>query len=224
MTEQSAADMVSAHAERLARGVVDGRGEDANRILERVQKGAGVGVLEPLFTCDAAECAKSLVFILSEIGPRSVEAMPWINRLLDHRDEYVRHSAIVALQHSGSLSHGEVTAKAVAKVDDIRPVALGALKLLALGSLRQLATATDHLAGDLADAIGWLVGESYEQQPPYLAGDGGVALVGVAAAYRRRHRDPEVLARLVDDPRPRIADAARYIARFEPLPPEGRDV
>jgi hypothetical protein len=220
----STADLVAAHVKRVARGDVDERGAEANRILERIHRGDGVDVLAPLFECDEVDCAKSLVFVLSEIGARSIEAMPWIDRLLDHRDEYVRHYAVVALQHSGSLSHGEVTAKAIAKVDDTRSVALAALKLLALGSLSQIATAVEHLDGDLGDSVRWLVGGSYEQTPPYLADDNGVALVGVAAAYRLRHRDPGALARLVDDRRLRVADAARYIARFEPLPPEGRDI
>jgi hypothetical protein len=170
------------------------------------------------------ECAKSLVFVLSEPGLRSIEVMGWLDALLDFPDDFVQHYAVVAVQHSGSLEHGRIVAKAVSRLGGARAVSLAALKFVALGSLRQVATAEDFLDDDLREAVVWLTGERYEGWERFFAGDGAVALVAVAAAYRLREVDPAPLAAAAEDPCDEVADAARFIARFQPLPAEGQDI
>ncbi len=198
----------------------------SNLILGRVQRGERVEVLRPLLDAGDVECAKSLVFVLSELGLRSIEVMEWLDALLDFPDDFVQHYAIVAVQHSGSLEHGPIVAKAVSKLGGERAVSLAALKLVALGSLRQVATAEDFLDDDMREAVIWLTGEHYDGWERFFAGDGdgAVALVAVAAAYRLREVDPAPLATATEDPRDVVADAARFIARFQPLPAEGRDI
>ena len=205
-------------------GDLDGSGEMSNLILARVQRGDRVEVLRPLLDAGDVECAKSLVFVLSELGLRSIEVMEWLDALLDFPDDFVQHYAIVAVQHSGSLEHGSIVAKAVSKLGGERAVSLAALKLVALGSLGQIATAEDFLEDDLREAVIWLTGEHYDGFERFLAGEHGVALVAVAAAYRLRAVDPAPLAIAATDPRDAVADAARFIARFQPLPAEGRDI
>jgi hypothetical protein len=128
--------------------------------------------------------------------------------------------------HSGSLVHGEVTAKAISKIADIRPVELAAVKFLAMGSLQQIATAVPLFSGDLGAALEWLVDDSPEDWARFTAHSEEVALVAVAGAFRLRlHQgDPSALDALMDDSRERISDAARYVERFKPLPRKGRDI
>jgi hypothetical protein len=142
-----------------------------------------------------------LVFLLSELGLESIEVMEWLDALLDVPDDFVQHYAIVAVQHSGSLEHGPIVAKAVSKLGGERAVSLAALKLVALGSLRQVATAEDFLDDGVREAVIWLTGEHYDGWERFFAGEGAVALVVVAAAYRLREVDPAPLATATDDPR-----------------------
>lgn len=218
-------ELIADHASRLARGDLQGSGENANRILDRIHRGESVEVLRPLFDAGDVECTKSLMFILSELGLRSIETMGWLSVLLDYPDEFVRHYAIVAVQHSGSLEHAEVVAKAISKIGDTRPVALAATRFLALGSLRQIATAVPLLEGDLGEAVKWLAGEDFGEWERFSSHSGVVALVAVAAAYRLRALgDSAPLEALMEDDREPVADAARFVARFQPLPQEGRDI
>lgn len=223
--DRSTSELVADHSEHLSRGDLEGCGEDANRILDRVHRGESVEVLRPLFDAGDVECTKSLMFILSELGLRSIEAMGWLSVLLDFPDEYVRHYAIVAVQHSGSLEDGEVVAKAISKISDARPVALAATRFLALGSLRQIATAVPFLEGDLGEAVKWLAGEDFGEWERFSSHGGVVAPVAVAAAFRLRAEGDSVPSeRLMEDDREAVADAARFVARFQPLPQEGRDI
>ncbi|HEX7131800.1 MAG TPA: hypothetical protein VF228_04460 [Iamia sp.] len=222
---RATAELVAEHAERLSRGDLEGCGEDANRILDRVHRGESVEVLRPLFDAGDVECTKSLTFILSELGLRSIGTMGWLNVLLDYPDEYVRHYAIIAVQHSGSLEDDEVVAKAISKIGDSRPVALAVTRFLALGSLRQIATAVPLLDGDLGEAVAWLAGEDFGEWGRFSSHGGVVPLVAVAAAFRLRALgDPAPLDALMEDDRELVGDAARFVARFQPLPQAGRDI
>ena len=68
-------ELVRQHVERLSRGDVAGIGEDANRILDRVHRGDAIGLLQPLLDSRDPESVRSLAFILSESGQRSIEAV-----------------------------------------------------------------------------------------------------------------------------------------------------
>ena len=223
--DRSISDLVANHVERLSRGDLKDSGEDANRILGGVHRGESVEVLRPLFDAGDVECTKSLTFILSELGLRSIEAMGWLNALLDYPDEFVRHYIITAVQHSGSLEDGDVVAKAISKIRDTRPVALAATRFLAMGSLHQIATAVPFLEGDLGEAVRWLAGEDLDEWERYSSYGGVLAFVAVAAAYRLRVLgNPSPLEALMEDAREPVADAARFVARFQSLPQEGSDI
>lgn len=223
--DRSTSELVAEHVERLSSGDLEGCGEDANRILGRIHRGEGVEVLRPLFDAGDVECTKSLTFVLSELGLRSIEAMGWLNVLLDYPDDYVRHYAIVAMHHSGSLEHGEIVAKAISKVGDARPVSLAAIRFIAMGSLQQIATAVPLLDGDLGEAVAWLVGEDFSEWERFSSHGGVAALVAVAAVFRSRVAgDAAPLERLIRDDREQVADAARFVKRFQPLPRKGRDI
>lgn len=222
--DRSTEALVAAHVARLSVADLELSGEISNLILTWVQRGDSLGVLRPLLDAGEVECARSLVFVLSELGMRSIEVTAWLDSLLDFPDEFVQHYAIVALQHSGSLEHGPIVAKAVSKLGGVRAVSLAALKLVALGSLRQVATAEDFLDDDIREAVIWLTGEHRTGWERFFASDGAIALVAVAAAYRLREIDPAPLAAATEDPRAEIADAARFIARVQPLPAEAGNV
>lgn len=223
--ERSTTEMVEDHVARLSRGELEGYGEDANRILNRINRGESIDQLQPLFAATSLECTKSLVFILSELGLRSIEAMEWLETLLDHPDEFVRHYAVVAVQHSGSLEHGRVVAKAIATISDARPVSLAAVRFLAMGSLREVATAVPFLNGDLRDAVTWLVSEDFTEWERFSSRGGVAALVAVAAVFRNRvDGAAEPLERLTHDGRADVADAARFVATLQPLPERGRGI
>jgi hypothetical protein len=222
---RSTGELVADHIERMSRGDVEGRGEDSNTILDRIHRGDDVEVLRPLLDAGVLECTKTLTFILSELGLRSVEAMEWLEDLLDHPDEWVRHYTIVAVWHSGSLEHGAVTAKAIARIGDTRPVRLAAVKFLALGSLGQIGMAVPFLDGDLGASVAWLAGGDFGQWRRFSSHGGVAALVAVAAAYRSQAEgDPAPLASLMRDAREPVADAARYVAPLRPLRPRGPDL
>jgi hypothetical protein len=226
MTEHKlpTSELIANHVERIAAGDLDGSGEAANEILGRVHGGDSVGVLRPMLESGDVACTRSLVFVLSELGLRSIEAMDWLNGLLDFPDEFVQHYAIVAIQHSGSLEHGPIVARALSKIRDVRPVSLAVVKMLAFGSLRQIATAEDFLPDDLREAVIWLTGQRLDGWERFFADDVALALVAVAGTCRLRKVNPAPFTKAMDDPRAEIGDAARYIARFEPLPVEGRDI
>jgi hypothetical protein len=221
---RSTSELVADYIERMSRGDVDD-GEAGNTILDRIHRGDDIEVLRPLLDAGVLRCTKTLTFILSELGFRSFEAMDWLEVLLDYPDEWVRHYTIVAVWHSGSLVHGEVTAKAISKIGDARAVRLAAVLFLAMGSLRQIATAEPFLEGDLGASVAWLAGGDFDQWQRFSSHGGVAALVAVAAAYRSRAEgDPAPLERLMQDAREPVGDAARYVAQFRPLPLRGRDI
>jgi hypothetical protein len=218
-------ELVTACIELGGRGPAEERGRLANALLSKAHRSTDLGPLRRLLDANDAEGAKTLVFVLSELGGRSIEAMGWLDELLDRPDAYVQHYAVVAVQHSGSLSHGSITAKAVSKLAGDRAVRFGALKFVAFGSLRQIETGIDHLDVPLDGAVRWLVDGRYDDitarlDDPHLV----TALVAVAVATRVRDDDPSPLERAASHPRAELSDAARYLARFRPLPTKGKDV
>ena len=108
-------------------------------MLALVHRDGDLKDLTPLFECGSHESLRTLVFILSEIGTRAAEATGWLEVMLESSDDYVRYYAVVAVQHSGSLEAGEVTAKAVRLIGS-DPTRLAVVRFLAFGSLRQLKT------------------------------------------------------------------------------------
>lgn len=226
MSEELGTRLVEGHVARLSSGISERSGEDSNLILGRMHRGESIEVLEPLFASDNTECAKSLIFVLSELGNRAFEAMDWLDVLLGHHDEFVRYYAVVSVWHSGSLVHGEMTAKVISKIVEGRPVAWAVVKFLAMGSLKQISTALPHLAGDLGAAVGWLADEDFDEWKRFSAHSEVIALVAVAGAYRLKfdQEDASALNALMGDRRKSVADVARFLAQFKPMPLKGRGI
>jgi hypothetical protein len=186
------------------------RGRLANAILNQVWEQPNLEALRPMFESANHDDTKSLVFVLSEIGLRAVEAMQWLDVLLDSPDEWVRHHAIVAVQHSGTCDHPDVVAHAVRGLGDVRSVRLAAVRLVGHGSLVQIGTAAPLLQGRLQQAIEWLVEGRFDDSERWLGDhDIAVALVGLAGAFRGATADliPLIAAN------PDLADALRWLRR-----------
>lgn len=223
--DRSAREAVAHHVDCLLRGSAEDRGRGANEILSLVQRGGSIEALRPLFEASNLECTKTLTFILSELGTRAAEAMDWLLNLLDFPDEWVRFYAVVAVQNSGSLVHGQVTARAISMIENPGPESLAAMRLISMGSLPQIATAVPFLEEDLGGPVGWLVREKLDEWERFSRRGGLEALVAVAAAYRLRELgDSGPLDTLVEDGRKPVREAARFVARFRPLPLAGHDI
>jgi hypothetical protein len=198
----------------------DERGRVANKILNLVWAQPDLDALAPLFVSSDRDATRTLVFVLSEIGERSAEAMGWLDALLDSPDEWVRHHAIVAVQHSGSCDQPAVVAHALRCLGDVRSVRLAAVRFAAHGSLMQIASAAWLVDGRLGSAVGWLVGGAYDDAERWLADhDLAVALVGLAGAFRAGDAES---SRIVAAS-PELADALAWLNRTA-LPVDGSSV
>jgi hypothetical protein len=186
------------------------RGRLANQILNQVWLQQDLEALRPLFESAESEDARSLVFVLSEIGLRAAEAMPWLDVLLDSPDEWVRHHAIVAVQHSGTCDHPGVVAHALRRLSDVRSVRLAAVRLIGHGSLLQIGSAVPLMRGTLQQAIEWLVEGSFDDAVRWLGtGELEVALVGLAGAFRGASSDLSLFEMANGE----LADALRWLQR-----------
>ncbi|MCX6519946.1 MAG: hypothetical protein NTZ21_04710 [Actinobacteria bacterium] len=202
------AELVDLHVRSSLRP--EERGNLANAILKQVYEQADLEVLRPMFESANLDDTKSLVFVLSEIGLRAVEAMQWLDALLDSPDEWVRHHAIVAVQHSGTCDHPDVVAHALRGLGDVRSVRLAAVRLVGHGSLVQIATATPLLKGKLQQAVEWLVEGRFDDAERWLSDpDLAVSLVGLAGAFRRATAESSPLIAANPD----LADALRWLRR-----------
>ncbi len=194
------------------------RGAIANELLHRVSDGSPLSAMGPLMGERTEECLRTVAFVLSEVGLRSIEAMSWLDVLLDADSDWVRHHAVVAVQHSGSLEHPSTTAAAISKLYDVRAVRLAAVRFAAHGSLGQIQTAIGVAPEPSSGALVWLVETSGRDAGSKVAStDIGVAMIGLAGLHR--------VGRSVDDLSvhhgTELADAAAWLNRT-PLPAESR--
>jgi hypothetical protein len=217
-------DLVRLHVETGVKGTE--RGKLANDILQLLFDEESLGVLEPLYFSTSGDCARTLAFLLTEIGLRSIEAMPWLDSLLEHPDEWVRHHAVLAIQHSGTLEHPRVSARAISKVRDARAVRFAAVRLVANGSILQIRSAVDFLSGPLSDVIDRMLTGDYQDLERWLTlevePEVGYVAVG---AWQRGFRDGVLPAvnRMLFDGRTDLIELADWVNRV-PLPVTGRDI
>ena len=193
------------------------RGRLGNAILDRTTSRSDIEALGPLVEAGEDAHLKTLTFVLSEVGLLSIHAMGWLDDLLEHRSDWIRHHAVVAVQNSGSLEHPLTSAAAVRKLYDIRAVRLAAVRLVANGSLPQIATTADLLPEPINASIQWLISGSIDGVDVRLrSSDVGVAIVGLA----RLHRSG-VNAKLEESMscREELSEAERWLNRA-PIPPK----
>lgn len=161
------------------------RGVVSNEILRRVSSGSDLALLKPLFDAGGEQRLRTVTFVLSEVGSRSIEAMDWLSELLENESPWIRHYSVVAVHHSGSLVHPEVTARALRKLYDARAVRLAAVRFAAHGSLRQIETAIPYLPEPTNDAAALLVeGRLKSVESASRSSDIGVAHIELANHYR----------------------------------------
>jgi hypothetical protein len=221
---RSIKDLVRLHVEADVKGTE--RGELANDILQLLFDEKSLDVLEPLFSSASGDCARTLTFLLTEVGLRSIEAMPWLDSLLEHPDEWVRHHAVVAIQHSGTLAHPRVSARAVEKVRDARAVRFAAVRFVANGSILQLGSAVEFLSGPLVDVIDSMLNGDYRDFERWFTFEvePEVGYVAVGALQRGvRNGVLPGVDRLLFQGRTELIELADWVDRL-PLPVMGRDV
>ena len=220
----SLSSLVSRHLAANSSGESAGLGGLANQMLSLVHRDGDLKDLTPLFECGSYESLRTLVFILSEIGTRAAEATGWLEVMLESSDDYVRYYAVVAVQHSGSLEAGEVTAKAVRLIGS-DPTRLAVVRFLAFGSLRQLKTCIPYLDDSLSESLSWLTEGHYADAGVRLRDpDLALALVGLAGAARLREVSPRAFEEARESRRGEIARAAIWLSRFQVLPTDESDI
>ena len=216
---------VTSHVRKLELGDLTDIGEDANKILDAVHRSTSLDILLPLYESENVECTRSLAFILKELGLRSIEAMDWLDSLLDSDDEYVVHHAVTAIQMSGSMSHGRCVARAISKIEDSRPARFAVVRFLSHGSIGQISTAIPHLDGELKSAVAWLADSDFRGWRTLHMRNGVAPLVAVAAAIRLSVKgDSTPLDHMSFDRRKEISETVNFVVRFTPIPPINRDI
>ena len=218
MTNEALDAAVAEHLESFGLDDSEARGQHANKVLDLVHRGDDLGPLEPLLR-GPIPARKTLTFVLSEIGQRSAEALSWIEVLLEDEDSWIRHYAIVALQYSGVLEAGDLTARAVAGIEQSDSVAYASLKLLSFGSLQQLETTISHLDQPLSDWISLLCAGENDRLIKLAGAGRSETFVAVAGAARVRAAGSDTpLAELSSSEDETVARIASFIARFRALP------
>ena len=186
------------------------RGEIANLLVGKICDEESLAPLALLFDCKKEVCQKTLTFVLSEIGPRAINGMEWLDDLMSSSNEWIRHYSIVGVQASGSLTHGMVAAKAIRAIGDVRSVRLASLRFLANGHLPQIETAKPFLSGQFRRSVTQLVDEDFEDIERDLMGDDdAISMIALARAQRLGWVvSPKLLA-----DRPALVDAAAWLNR-----------
>jgi hypothetical protein len=191
-------------------------GDLTNRIADRLEAEATFRALGPLYRSGQLRSLRSLAFILSNrSGGRSILGMDWLDDLLDHEDAQIRYYAVMGVQASGSIVHGQVTLKALQKLNDVAPVRLAALRLAALGSLPQIQTAIPLASHPYRESLTLLARPTANGVRRMLHGETlESCLIGLAAACRL---DIALDDSDLDD-RPELRDAHEWLAAFRRLP------
>jgi hypothetical protein len=185
----------------------------ATGLLHEFFTGYPLDRLHALLDSDDLHVVRAGAWLASELGTCAAPLLDDVVRLLAHPMRYVRFFAVDAVLANATPQRGDVTARAVALIDDSdSSVRWKTMQLLTNADATALAAAVPHLGGGpLGALIGWLTGQrgraptSQEIRARLGDSDRTTRLVAAAAAARVLPMDPDPMRSAAASPDEEIA-------------------